>query len=112
MLPLSKKPAPATGDAVTVGLMRMGLLHNAAMLVAGQIPDHADGTVRDWVQTKEHRFIEVDGEQVVQFELVVAGGVPSTADLSFDAAGLPRVRHQTVDFAEGTMHVTERCTWQ
>lgn len=99
-------------DAITVGLMRMGLLHNAAMLIGGQGPDHADGTVRDWVKTKDHRYIEVDGERVVQFDLVVAGGVPSTADLSFDTAGLPHVRHQTVDFAEGTMHVTEVCTWR
>lgn len=99
-------------DAITVGLMRMGLLHNAAMLIAGQPPDHADGTVREWVNTKDHRFIELDGERVVQFDLVVAGGVPSTADLSFDQAGLPHVRHQVVDFAEGTMTVTEVCTWK
>src|SRR5690606_29242932 len=42
--------APALREALAVGFMRMGLLHNVARLFAGAAPDHAEGGVTDWVE--------------------------------------------------------------
>lgn len=101
-------------EAVAIGMTRMGLLHNAAMLVEGQLPDHADGGVREWVETENHRITTPEGDEteVLTFDLVVAGGVPATATLEFDAEARPTHRTQEVSFAEGTMTVAEDCQWQ
>ncbi len=41
---------PALHEAVVIGLTRMGLLHNLAMLTGDAGPDHAEGGVQDWVR--------------------------------------------------------------
>jgi hypothetical protein len=99
-------------EAVGVGFMRMGLLHNLAMLVANQPPDHANGGVREWVQVDSLAYMEVGGEEsasrTVAFSIFVGGSPAGTATLELDGQGLPRVRRQTVQFPTGEMRVVER----
>lgn len=99
-------------EAVGVGFMRMGLLHNLAMLVANQPPDHANGGVREWVQVDSLSYIEFEGEEsasrTVAFSIFVGGSPAGTATLELDGQGLPRVRRQTVQFPSGEMRVVER----
>jgi hypothetical protein len=99
-------------EAVGVGFTRMGLLHNLAMLVANQPPDHADGGVREWVTVDSLSYVEVEGEEsaprAVAFSIFVGGSAVGTATLELDDRGLPRVRRQAVLFPSGEMRVVER----
>src|SRR5262245_24338412 len=45
--PVAAQPA-AIDEALVVGVVRMGVLHNAARVALGSLPDHADGGVRPW----------------------------------------------------------------
>ncbi|MEQ8800903.1 hypothetical protein [Haliea sp.] len=94
-------------EAVLIGLTRMGLLHNLARLLADATPDHADGGVRDWVAVGD---FATDSEEpaALSFAITVAGTPAATARLELDAAGLPHLRQQTVQFPGGEMRVTER----
>lgn len=104
--PSFERPRPtALVPSLVLGLTRMGLLHNVAMLVSGAPPDHSDGGVGDWVQVVEPRWTE-DGEGLT-FGIVVAGEPSGTATLWLDDEGLPRRREQTVPFPEGEMRVVE-----
>jgi hypothetical protein len=108
------EPTPgALNEALVVGFMRMGVLHNLARLVAGQPPDHMEGGASDWVQVVD---VEVspdataDGAPLFRFDFgLVVDRVPSgTASLWIDAeSGLPLRREQTVEFETGEMKVTE-----
>lgn len=99
-------PAPPfLGDALTVGLVRMGVLHNLARLVGGQLPDHAEGGVRSWVRLREAASEEPDAIGAA----IRVSNVPSGhADLKVDDAGRPLWRGQTVAFPTGSMRVEER----
>lgn len=100
---------PALASALVIGMTRMGLLHNVAMLSAGRAPDGADGGVREWVQTVEHQHVgQAGGDAALAFVLVVAGQRMGHATLWLDAKGWPARREQTVDFPEGPMKVSER----
>jgi hypothetical protein len=107
-------------DAVVVGLTRMGILHNLAVLVSARPPDHADGGVREWAQVKdvvaEARVTpEALSEEakalapaVMSFGIVVAGRDTGEATLWWDPqTSLPVERHQIVRFPAGEMHVRE-----
>lgn len=94
-------------EAILIGMTRMGLLHNLAMLTAGAPPDHADGGVAEWVMVEGLRAVEGD-PTAVGFDIVVSGQPSGSATLSLDAAGRPVVRRQTVRFPEGEMLVIER----
>ncbi|MCA9704831.1 MAG: hypothetical protein KDK70_03145 [Myxococcales bacterium] len=101
---------PELAPALVVGLTRMGLLHNLAMLVAGVGPDHADGGVADWVATVEHHRPSpppAEGDALT-FGLVVSGQPSGRATLWLDAQGMPLRREQVVDFPDGQMRVVER----
>lgn len=105
---------PALHEGLLIGLTRMGLLHNLAVLSAGSPPDRTDGTVRDWV-TVEDVVLEdsapIGGVETRAFGFtVVVGGQPSAiARLWVDArTGLPVRRTQTVRFPEGEMRVLEQ----
>ena len=90
--------------------MRMGTLHNLAMLAGGAPPDHATGGVTEWVQAVDAEFVvdEHAGTRAVDLRLVVAGQPSGEVTMDFGAAGrFPIRRRQTVRFPEGPMHVTE-----
>lgn len=111
--PPTKVPTPPhIGEALVIGLTRMGLMHNVAMLSEGALPDHAQGGVREWVKTVDHEWrVEPGGGRALTFALAVDGGVPSTAELVFDSNGWPARRYQRVEFPEGVMEVIEVCEW-
>lgn len=105
---------PALKEGLVLGLTRMGLLHNMAMLVAARPPDGTDGQVRDWVQVTDLAWADersIEGRRAVgiRFRILVRGAPAGEASLWVDAGtGLPMLREQRVDFAEGSMTVTER----
>lgn len=99
--------------AVVVGWVRMGFLHNVAMLFAGKGPDHADGGVATWVQTVRERWAPARvspaaNERVIEFDLQVASQPAGRVSLTTDATtDLPAGRIQVVQFPEGEMRVVE-----
>jgi len=107
-------PAPAaTGEALLVGWMRMGILHNLARLTAGQPPDHAEGGAAGWVTLHDSRWGKPgvrDGLAVrpLHFSIRVDGEDSGEATLWVGEDGLPVEREQTVRFPGGEMRVVER----
>jgi len=104
---------PALREAVVVGLIRMGLLHNLARLIASAPPDHANGGVMAWVTVSEVERgapREVDGVWAVPLTFhITVDDVPSaTATLWLaEETGLPVRRTQTVRFGDDEMRVVE-----
>ncbi|MEZ4425684.1 MAG: hypothetical protein R3E98_19980 [Gemmatimonadota bacterium] len=101
------RPA-ALEEALLVGLMRMGVLHNLAMLTAGQGADHAEGGVREWVVVDG--LTDAATGDGVRFDITVAATPSGSATLLLDERGLPRERTQVVQFPNGEMRVVERYT--
>ena len=98
-------PRPAAlKEAVLIGLTRMGILHNLAMLTAMQPPDHGDGGVQDWVVVDD---FSLQGTADIHFAITVAGQPAGETTLQLDSDGLPLLRRQTVKFPDGEMRVTE-----
>lgn len=103
----------ALNEAIIIGLTRMGLLHNFALLTAGNPPDRAKGGVDDWVEVTGFSLGEIETVNAgpalpIRFGLIVSGQPAGEVTLWFDeATGLPVQRRQTVDFEAGTMTVTE-----
>lgn len=97
---------PELDAALLLGLVRMGVLHNVALLWSARPPDHGDGGVAQWVTTHEHARAEVDG--AIGFGITVDGQDVGDAKLVLDASGWPVRREQTVRFPAGEMVVTER----
>ena len=99
----------ALGEGMIVGLTRMGLLHNLAMLQGGQAPDRIDGGVREWVRVSEHELGPAKGEALpVRFVIHVDGTRVATATLWIDSTtNLPLRREQVVQFPGGEMRVME-----
>lgn len=110
-------PAPGLGEALGVGLVRLGLLHNLARLVADEQVDHLEGGVREWVRATEVRdgVVDTSGGQPchrVEFTIEVAGAPRGEASLCIaDATGLPVHRTQKVRFEAGELTVTETLRW-
>ena len=102
---LGKRPAELV-DAIVVGWVRMGLLHNLAMLSGNAPPDHADGGVREWVVPTDVERA-TDG-RAYRFGIDVDGEPSGRVELELTASGLPIERRQKVEFANGTMEVVER----
>ncbi len=97
----SEQPRPPhLKEALVLGLTRMGILHNLAVLTNGQAPDHSDVGVEPWLRVRVREAapysfaILVDGERVAEAQLTVTGGRPVS-------------RTQTVAFPEGEMRVRE-----
>jgi hypothetical protein len=114
---------PELADAIVVGMTRMGILHNVAMLISARPPDHADGGVREWVVAQDvvaEARVTPDGlspeardrsPEVMSFDIVVAGTDAGEATLWWDpATSLPIERHVVVRFPDGEMHVRETYT--
>jgi hypothetical protein len=104
----------ALNDGLVLGLTRMGLLHNLAVLSSGAPPDGTDGRAREWVSVRGVEWSD-SGEmterpaEVLRFEIVVAGALAGEARLWLDPdSGLPTLREQTVQFRDGKMRVTEQ----
>jgi hypothetical protein len=110
---LTSGPAPRhLKGAILMGLTRMGILHNLAMLSAGAPPDRADGGVEEWVTLHDFSALSPAGPgevaNAVGFSITVSGAPAGTASLELDGDGLPVLRRQTVLFPEGEMRVLER----
>jgi hypothetical protein len=105
---------PALSEGLLIGLTRMGLLHNLAVLSAGSPPDKTNGGVRGWVTVEDLVLEEsapIGGIETKAFGFtVIVGGQPSAvARLWVDArTGLPMRRTQVVSFPEGEMRVLEQ----
>lgn len=93
---------PGLRDAVVLGMTRMGVLHSVARLMQGGGPDHADGTVREWIEPHDFRLVKGG----VAYRLRVGGEEAGEVRLTL-ANGLPRRRIQEVHFPNGDMRVTE-----
>ncbi len=96
--------AEALQEALAIGLTRMGILHNLAVLGSGKPPDRARGGVSSWVVVSNERF---DGKALA-FDIAVGGQPAAVAKLWLDeTTGLPVRREQTVSFPSGTMTAVE-----
>ena len=101
-------------NAVVIGLSRMGLLHNLAMLISGSPPDHAEGGAAEWVRFENYgeRMLRDSSDLYCSFDIIVNGVRSGTAELWFDpTTHLPRLRRQHVEFSDGVMDVEEVYTW-
>ena len=112
-----EKEAPtALTEGLIIGMTRMGLLHNLAMLSSGSPPDKTDGTVKQWVKPGNIRkgpAATLDGSnaETLEFTVVVDGQPSGEATLWLDSqTGLPVKREQVVHFSQGDMNVTESYT--
>jgi hypothetical protein len=98
-------------EAVVIGFVRMGVLHNLARLTGGAPPDHMDGDVRAWVQAVDPQWTTGDpevGTHGISFELEVDGRRSGTATVWLGSDGTVVGRDQLVQFTTGEMRVTER----
>jgi hypothetical protein len=97
--------APELRDALVLGFVRMGILHNAALLIGGAIPDHADGGVHAWVKAERARAGTPARE--VGFVVVVRREVMGEAVLTLDESARPLRRRQLIHLEEGDLQVEE-----
>jgi hypothetical protein len=106
----------ALTEGLIIGMTRMGLLHNLAMLASASPPDRTDGSIKKWVKpgdTKKGASASIDGRGAdsLEFTVVVDGQPSGDAILWLDTdSGLPVRREQLVHFSQGDMKVTERYT--
>lgn len=111
-------PAPKLREAVALGLVRMGLLHNLAKLSLDQPVDKAEGGFGEWVKPvaiKDGHSDNVHGQSCrrVDFDIEVGGKVMGDASVCIaDATGLVLHRRQTVHFGAGDMTVSETFKWE
>lgn len=111
-------PQPALHEALVVGLVRMGLLHNLVRLSGEQMVMNAEGGVRGQVVPLEVRDAGPDASGAepctrLEFQLQVGGTVTGDTSLCVsDATGLPLQRRVTVHFPEGDLTDVERFTWK
>jgi hypothetical protein len=87
------------------GLMSMGLLHNAALLVAGRAPERAEGGAREFMRAERQR-LAAEG-LAIDLDVIVNNEHVAEATLALDAEGLPQDRTQLVHFDGGDMTVRE-----
>lgn len=98
--------APELRESFVYGQTRMGLLHNAALLIAGEAPDHADGGAHAWVKAERvrSRFPATN----IAFDIVVDTKPTGEVVLKLDEEGRELERHVEVRLDVGVMKVTER----
>src|SRR5271165_4507533 len=111
--PFDLEAAPAMREGLVIAFVRMGLLHDVALLSEGRPPAHVDGTVRSWIQAVGPRRLPGDvvrgaATEHWAWDLSVAGGSKAEEDVWVDAStGLPVKRRVLVHFPEGDMQVGE-----
>jgi len=117
-------PQPAAlKEALVIGLTRMGILHNLAVLISARPPDHSDGGVSEWAQAETvvpganvgpeqpTEDARQSNPEAMSFGLMVEGTEAGNVTLWWDpATKLPVERHQVVQFPEGEMVVRETYT--
>ena len=110
---LDAETPEALKEGIVIGLTRMGLLHNIAVITYGQPPDGTDGKVLEWLEVSGFTAGEsetIDDVEVIpiSFDLSVGGRPSAEAALWLEKeTGLPRKRTQTVRFESGEMKVVE-----
>jgi len=92
---------PHLKEALILGLTRMGILHNLAVLTSGGAPDHSDEGVEPWLR------VAVTEADPYAFTILVDGETMAEGRLAVEDERL-LWRTQTVSFPEGEMHVRER----
>lgn len=109
------KVPSALSEALVVGFVRLGMLHNLALLAVGKPPDHADGGAKEWAVLENMRLGDrnlVDGQRAwpVVGDVFVSGRSSGTATLWIaEETGLPIQRTQRVDFGpDQVMNVLEQ----
>jgi len=111
--PFELPAPPALRETLVVTFVRMGLLHDLALLAEGRAPAHVDGTVRSWIEAAGVRSAAgepVRGQPTTEWtwQLVVHGGSTSEEHVWMDASTvLPARRRLVVHFPEGDMPVGE-----
>lgn len=99
--------------SLVLGMTRVGLLHNLALLANGKAPEHAEGGVAQWATAEELR---VTGEKPIagglavslEYKILVSGREVGEAVLWIDKQnGMPLSREQKIHFPEGDMSVSE-----
>lgn len=100
------------GDAVLVGFVRQGLLHNLVMMCMGGAPDGTNGVNRKRfaLLPTPARAATVEGRDLTElpFKITVDGQEIGEASLFLDrATQMPVLRKQMVRFPQGVMHVEE-----
>ena len=104
------RPLPeALHEGVLIGLVRMGVLHNLAVLSSGAPPDATDGSVGDWVEAHGFAWFDTDAlTRGISFSIDVNDRPAGEVRLWIDnLSGLPVRREQLVRFDNGDMKVTE-----
>lgn len=110
-------PASHLGEAIVVGLARMGLLHNLATLSQDKPIDSAQTGVGDSVKNvdaKDGAADQVGGEACHRVEFVLEVGGRSMGEGTVcisDATSLPLHRRTLVHFPDGDMTATETWRW-
>jgi hypothetical protein len=115
----------ALRQAVMLGMIRMGILHNLALLVSVRAPEHAEGGIDDWVRVQDvvaGASVGADAPssaarqpnlEAMSFAILVADQPAGEATLWWGVAQkLPVERHQIVRFPEGEMYVRETYSFQ
>ncbi len=106
----SAQTPPYLNQGLIIGLTRMGLLHNIAVMQFGRQPDKTDGTVQQWVTVKNVQNAEKN-DNAITFDVFVDNVLSAETELIIDAkTGLPLLRFQTVHFESGDMKVKEEYT--
>ncbi len=107
-------PTPrALNEAIIIGLTRMGLFDNIFALLSGGPPEHADGTVQDWVHVSDFFFAAPDPAtklrgRSIQFAITVADKDVGTASCWISPlTRLPVERRQTVRLPAGDVRIIE-----
>lgn len=93
----------AAKEAVILGMTRMGILHNLALLTGSRPPDRSAGGIREWVKTANVR----GRSGGLAFDVLVDGHKAAEGVLALDARRLPTRREQTNRFEAGEMRVLE-----
>lgn len=107
-------PAPAElHQGLLVGLLRMGALHNLAMLSGGSPPEWTDGSVSERVVAHSFAFVDrergEEGTNALSYLIDVNGAPAGEVTLWYDPErNLPLRRAQVVHFEFGDMQVEER----
>ncbi|MEQ1734961.1 MAG: hypothetical protein ABL886_00860, partial [Rhodoglobus sp.] len=111
-------PADKLREAVGLGIARMGLMHNLALLSLDQPIEKTGGGFGEWVKAtgpKDGASETVNGEACkrVEFGVEVEGKSMGEASVCIaDATGLPLQRTSTLHFPGGDMTLSETFKWQ
>jgi hypothetical protein len=103
----------ALGEAMLLGVTRMGLLHNLIVVSGGAPPDGSDGSIKNFASVSHvarganEPMNGVEAERY-DFKVIVRGKPMGDATLWIDPrTGAPLKRHQVTHFPDGELTVDE-----